>query len=669
MQSSDGERTKSSQVAGIPQNLPRSGAVKFVGRDEKLAELHARLQGGERLAITAIKGMGGIGKTELALQYAIAQFKAGSYPGGICWLRARDQEIATQITAFAQSHLGLTLPELEVEEQVRFCWQQWPAGNVLVAIDDVTDYGKIERYLPPSDPRFRLLLTTRLNLGRSVESFSIEELDEASALALLEEIVADGRVRAQWEAAKRLCAWVGCLPLGLELLGRYLADDEDLSIEAVLEELEETRLAAEALQAVSPGMTANLGVVQALELSWRELSEQARDVACGLGMFAVAPIPWDLVERCFEQVEEKVLRKVRQKELLYRSLLKRVGQGQYQLHQIVQEFFRVKLEQKGEAENAVKGSFCSALVAVAESIEQGLTLDEANEIRAAIVHIEEFGESWADGLSDEDFTAPFIGVACFYREQGLYSLALPWCEACLEKTKKRFGDHHPEVATSLNNLALLYRDQGKYAAAEPLLQEALALRKALLGDRHPDVATSLNNLAELYRDQGEYGAAEPLYQEALTLRKSLLGDCHPSVAMSLNNLAELYREKGEYAAAEPLYQEALVLYKVLLGNCHPSVAMSLNNLALLYCGQGKYVVAEPLYQEALARYKALLGDRHPHVAITQWNLGVLYQEQGKYAEARALYEQALAIAQTTLGAEHPHTKGIQSSLNSLPDKA
>ena len=643
--------------------------MKFVGRDEKLEMLHARLQSGERLAITAIQGMGGIGKTELALQYAIAQFEAGAYPGGICWLRAREQEVATQITAFARENLGLTLPEIEIDGQVRYCWQQWPAGEVLVVIDDVTDYDKIEPYLPPSDPRFRLLLTTRLNLGRSVENFGIEELDEASALTLLESIVADGQVRAQWAEAKTLCSWVGYLPLGLELLGRYLADDEDLSIQELLEELEETRLAAEALQAVAPGMTANLGVVQALELSWRELSEQGRDLACVLGMFAVAPIPWELVENCFEQVEGKALRKVRQKELLYRSLLKRVGEGQYQLHQIVQEFFRVKLEQKGELEKALKASFCSALVAVAKNVEYGLTLTKANEVRAAIIHVEELGEVWTDSLREEDFVWPFVGVGRFYEGQGLYSLALPWYKACIEKTKKRLGNRHPCVAKSLNNLAGLYRAQGQYAAAEPLCQEVLALYKSLLGDHHPSVAGSLNNLAGLYCAQGQYTAAEPLFQEALALRQSLLGDRHPDVAASLNNLATLYCDQGQYAAAEPLYQEALSLYKSLLGDRHPSVAMSLNNLADLYRDQGKYAAAEPLFQEALSLRKSLLGDRHPDVAKTQWNLGVLYQKQGKHAEARALYEQALAIAQAALGAEHPHTKGIQSWLNSLPDES
>ncbi len=85
---------------------------------------------------------------------------------------------------------------------------------------------------------------------------------------------------------------------------------------------------------------------------------------------------------------------------------------------------------------ALKASFCSALVAVAQSIEQRLTLAKANEVRAAIVHIEELGDTWADSLSEEDFAWPFASVGRFYEGQGLYSLALPWYKACLEKTKK-----------------------------------------------------------------------------------------------------------------------------------------------------------------------------------------------------------------------------------------
>ncbi len=107
------------------------------------------------------------------------------------------------------------------------------------------------------------------------------------------------------------------------------------------------------------------------------------------------------------------------------------------------------------------------------------------------------------------------------------------------------------------------------------------MRQELLGDRHPDVATSLNNLAALYKSQGRYDAAEPLYQQALALRQDLLGDRHPDVAASLNNLAGLYYSQGRYEAAEPLYQQALEILMSTVGENHPYTQNVMTGLLML----------------------------------------------------------------------------------------
>ena len=107
-------------------------------------------------------------------------------------------------------------------------------------------------------------------------------------------------------------------------------------------------------------------------------------------------------------------------------------------------------------------------------------------------------------------------------------------------------------AERLNEQVAQLYQQGKFNAAIPLAEQALAIRKHILGENHPDVATSLNNLAKLYHDQGRYTEAEPLYQRSLQIREAQLGKDHPHVATSLNNLAALYRAQGRYPEAEPL---------------------------------------------------------------------------------------------------------------------
>lgn len=295
--------------------------------------------------------MGGVGKTELALQYAIAH--QNTYSGGVCWLEAREQNVGAQIVDFATVHLGLNLPDSlkELTSQVRWCWQYWNLNQVLIIFNDVADYIKIQPYLPPPNPRFHVLITTRLRLLKDSERLELNVLHPDAAMLLLELLAGAARVEAEVAVAKVICQWLGYLPLGLELVGRYLARKPDLSLAAMLERLQAKRLEQQALKKPKSeaDMTAQMGVADAFDLSWRELSPLAQTIGCLLSIFDVVPISWNLVEQCFPNHEEEELEEARDDFLLTFHLLQHESKQTYRLHELIREFFQVKLVELEQA--------------------------------------------------------------------------------------------------------------------------------------------------------------------------------------------------------------------------------------------------------------------------------------------------------------------------------
>ena len=253
-------------------------------------------------------------------------------------------------------------------------------------------------------------------------------------------------------------------------------------------------------------------------------------------------------------------------------------------------------------------------------------------------------------------------MAELYKEQGKYERAEPLYQRSLSIWEKVFGKDHPDVATSLNNLAGLYKQQGKYTEAQLLYQRVLSILEKVLGKEHPNIAFALNNLAGLYKAKGEYIQAELLYQRALSILEKAFGKDHLNVAYILNNLAGLYQLQGKYIQAQLLYQRSLTIKENFLEKDNSDIAISLNNLAGLYQHQGKYLQAEPLYQRALAIWEKSLGADHPDIAISLNNLAGLYQLQDKYIQAETLYQRALSIGEKSLGINHPE---VATSLNNL----
>ncbi|MBD1854027.1 MULTISPECIES: tetratricopeptide repeat protein [Leptolyngbya] len=653
------ERTKPSRSSefpqlGIPANLPLANQL-FVGREQALEELHLQVRSGELTAISSIKGMGGIGKTELALQYALKHLKAQDYPGGVCWLKARE-DIGLQIVQFAREKLGMIPPDdRELMAQVEWCWTNWQKAATLIVFDDVQAYADIQPFLPKHRDQFRVLLTTRKYLDGSVRNYEIQMLSEPASLELLRRLVSDGRIEKDLETTKQVCEWLGYLPLGLELVGRYLARKKGCSVAKLWERLQDDRLEAISLQKVEAGMTATLNVIKAFELSWQELNADAQKLAALLSLFALAEIPWSLVQQCLPEADEEELEDLRDEQLVNLSLLSFEGGENYQLHQLLREFFTWKRSQMPEDEE-MKRSFCGVMVANAHQFPHRLTLEIIEPVSFVIPHLKEAAATLNLWLTDENLITPSVNIGWFYAEQLAFGKAEEWYKQCREIAIQRLGQDHTDVATSLNYLAILYQSLGRYIDAEPLLLQALEIRQRQFGSDHLDVAQSLNNLATLYQSQERYIDAEPLLLQALEISQRQLGADHPNVAWSQSNLGELYRSLGRYIDAEPLLLQALEIRQRQFGSDHPEVATSLNNLALLYWSQERYVDAEALYIQALQISRKPLGEDHPDMALWLSNLAGLYATMERYVEAEILYLQAFSIFYERLGEMHHCTQ-------------
>jgi tetratricopeptide (TPR) repeat protein len=699
-------------------NIPYSRNPFFLGRESELAQVRQRLQAGQTMALSqpqAISGLGGIGKTQVALEYA---YRYHHDYQAVLWVHAESTKAL--ISSYLAIASLLQLPEREAAEQditvqAVKTWLQIH-GNWLLILDNANELALLPDFLPTS-PGGHLMLTTRaIATGRLAQRLEIETLPpEQGALLLLRRagIIAPDAELAhasdeEQEQAKRLTLELGGLPLALDQAGAYLEETgTDLASYWLL--YQEHR--ADLLQRRG-GLVSDHPAHVAMTFSLCFEQVEARNPAAAdllrlLTFLAPDAIPEKILTESASLLGP-VLAPVAANAFLLNqaievlraySLVQRDSREKtLSIHRLVQAVLQDTLEtteKRTWAERALlavnaafpvieRSSWRLRLQSSAEMhfdevyqtlVEESMYLHD-NTMMYLRNHARYIGEEaiaqqvlqifiQGPGSNHPDVAASLHWLARLYYEQGKYSEAEQLYQRALHIREQQLGPDHPDVAASLQGLAILYQELGRFKEAELLYQRTLHIVELQLGSEHPLVAYPLNNLAILYKEYGKYTEAEPLFQRALHIWEQQLVPEHPLVAYLLNNLADLYHNQGRYDEAELLYQRALLVREQQLGPSHPGVAASLHGLAMLYHNQGRYAEAEPLYQHALTIREQHLGSQHPQVAETMHELAQLREAQGNSEEARALYAYALAIREQALGARHPKTAETRKSLIAL----
>lgn len=243
-------------------------------------------------------------------------------------------------------------------------------------------------------------------------------------------------------------------------------------------------------------------------------------------------------------------------------------------------------------------------------------------------------------------------LASLYDVQQRYKDAEPVYIRVIEIRTKAFGEDHATLGTPLSNLAELYRKQRRYEEAEPLFERSLKILEKSLGPDHIHVSGTLQSLGVLKRDQGHYKEAIKLLSRSVDIAEHRLGTDQPALAQKWISLAVAHRLHGQFDKAEVLFKKSLDIEQKAYGPNHSAVGFTMNNLAELYLTQRRFVEAEPLYKHALRIHENAFGQDHPEVATLLMNIASLHNYEGRYEEAAILFKRALAIYEKAYGQDH-----------------
>jgi eukaryotic-like serine/threonine-protein kinase len=267
------------------------------------------------------------------------------------------------------------------------------------------------------------------------------------------------------------------------------------------------------------------------------------------------------------------------------------------------------------------------------------------------------------GANERTTAATMVSLAHLLKEKGVLEEADSLLAAAIRIQRRALGEHHPQLALSLNNRATLLYERTLYDSAEAPLRESLAIRRRVLGDVHPDVARTMNNLAALREKQGHLAEAEALYRESLELKRRSLPAGHPSIAINLNNLALLVQRDGRLREAEALFRESLAIRRSAIGSDHPLVATSAANLGNFLAEARRFPEALALQREALAIRERRLPPAHWTTANAATDLGATLALLGRHVEAEPLLVRGYEGLLSARGAKDNYTKKAKQRLD------
>ncbi|MFZ1415997.1 MAG: tetratricopeptide repeat protein, partial [Defluviicoccus sp.] len=566
-----------------------------------------------------ITGLGGIGKSQLAIEYA---YRYRADYDLAWWLRAEEQ--ATLVADFAALASKLDLPEKDAQEQavVLAAVHAWLGTHPrwLLIFDNAEAPGSLKDLLPRGDMGDVIITSRNPNFGCLAKVLPLDLWPRDESIAFLQQ-----RTGAESADADALAEALGDLPLALEQAAAYCqATGESMAgYTSMLTQGHAAELFAEPRDAERT-------VAAVWELAFARIQQESPPGAALLQLISLlAPdaIPLAVISGGAEHVPEPlrvavtspVQRNAAVAALLRYSLIRREGDS-LSVHRLVQAVTRQRL---AEAEHE---TWAAAAVTLMD-----------------------------DAVPDFPHSAFDAGVAAVYDRLGAHALAAAEHAAAANVALAAAGSLFNEIG--------FYRQmRADFAGAKAAFTRALAIAEKAFGPDHPNVAACVNNLGGVLQQEGDLAGAKAAYMRARSIDEKAFGPDHPNVATHVNNLGDMLREEGDLAGARAAFERALAIDEKAFGPDHPNVATHVNNLGDVLREEGDLAGARAAFERALAIDEQAFGPEHPKVAIRVNNLGRVLREEGDLAGAKAAFKRALAIFEKCFGPDHPRTTIARANL-------
>jgi tetratricopeptide (TPR) repeat protein len=621
----------------------------FTGRAELLAELEAGLRSGGTTVVQTVTGMGGIGKTTAAIEYAHRHHDELDIAW---WVPAEDPALIPERLAELALALDLTTATTPAGVGVaRLLGELARRERWLVVFDNAEDPRALSRFLPEGP---QVLITSRNPAWRGIApTLGVREFTRAESIELLRRLAPE----LTDAEADRLADAVGDLPLAVEQAGSLLADT-GMTVDKYLQLLAER---AHDVLDHDPGGA----YPQSLAASWAVAFDRlALDDPMALDLLTLVawcgsePVPLavftdhpDALPDRLQPIATDPLILAHAIGILHRRGMATVSPHGIQLHRIPAALLRARSQ--GSEGAAAVGWAATVVRLLEQTAPANVRTDPGGwplwrqllpHVLAVADHDAALDAAPAEATRLLDRAATYLFI------RGELQAAMAAYKRALEVRRDKFGDDHPDTLTSASHLAWNLWYLGDYQRARALDEDTLTRRRRVLGEDAPDTLTSASQLAHDLFGLGNFPQARELQEETLSRQRQILGDEHPDTITSASQLGLTLQYLGDYQQARQVQNDALARSRRILGEDHPETLISAAQLGLVLWSLGDYKQqTRQLQNDTFTRSRRILGDDHPTALAAAYVLGLVLWTLGDYQQARQLQNDTFTRSRRILG--------------------